>query len=291
MPTTGVDFDKIIDWKGGRNYSAYFPPTQKNATIKEATIKYIDFLYATNDKQRIADELFGLYKTESVFTPVLNQLYLNPQTPGQPNTVTDYDHIVDLFVYQVEDLAIYITDTTIASPIKVTFNREANLRTGDQLKITGVLGNIAANGIRYINMVNKTQCLLYTDPKLTNPVTGNFPYGGGGTAQRYVGSWAQNARQKTSSLGSPALFYPQFEAANGFLKILPKSIAVSSVVMDYVSKPTVFIDVANNVVDLELTYSYRCITGIAEETNRLLGRDSRDKPLENQSQSEIMLQP
>lgn len=291
MPTTGVDFDKIIDWKGGRNYSGYFSPAQKNATIKEATILYTDLLFATNDKQRIEDELFGLKRTETLLTPVANQLYLYPQTVPAPNTVPDYNHLLDLFVYQIEPIKANVTAATATSPIKVTLSRQTNLRTGDRIKISGVVGNIACNGIRYIEMINQTQCKLYSDVNLTVPVVGNFPYVSGGTIERYVGTYAQNSRQKTAALAKAKLYFPKYEIANGYLKILPKNIQVFSVVLDYISNPSTFIDVTNSTINLELTYSYRYITNLANEVNRLLGMDSRDLPLTMQSQAEIIQQP
>jgi hypothetical protein len=291
MPTTGVDFDKIIDWKGGRNYTGYFSALQKNATIKEATILYSDLLFATNDKQRIEDELFGLKRTETLLIPVANQLYLYPQATPQPNTVADYNHLLDLFVFQVEPIKANVTAATATSPVKITLSRTTNLRTGDRIKISGVVGNIACNGVRYIEMLNQTQCTLFYDERLTLPVAGNFPYISGGTIERYVGTYAQNARQKTAAIAKPKLYFPKYEIANGYLKILPKSIVVHSVILDYISKPTTFIDVANSSIDLELTYSYRYITNLANEVNRLLGMDSRDLPLAMQSQAEIMQQP
>lgn len=66
-----------------------------------------------------------------------------------------------------------ITNATNATPIVIT-SANYNLVTGDEVTITGVTGNTAANGVHKITSLSTTTFSL-------NGTTGNGAYGGGGT--------------------------------------------------------------------------------------------------------------
>lgn len=280
MATTGVDFNKIVDRKSDRAYSNYFNTAKKNEIAKEAVIVYEDLLYATNDRGRIRDELFSLVKTDVTFPLSSNTISL---TTG----ITDYNHFLEGRVSMQQELDLAITGASKTSPIRLTFNKKGNLRSGDKLKIAGVLGTTTANRIRYIKMVNSLQGDLYTDYKLTIPVAGHVTYISGGTVIRYVDSYLQPNDQKTAKLGQPSLYYPKYEVANGLFKVLPLNTPCDSVVMDYLSKPTVFIDVLDNTIDLELSYSLRMIDNLADMVCKLMGESSRDNPLVQNSEMQL----
>lgn len=284
MATTGADFSRILDDKGGRNYSAYFSDAKKNRIVKEATIKYIDLLYATNDRQRIKDELFALYKTVVAITPIGNLVDL---IAG----ISDYDHLIQLKSYFRQPLTATVSGASNASPIKLTISGTHNIRTGEQLLIAGVLGNTGANGYRFTRMINSTQGYLYSDSLMTVPVVGTGTYSSGGTLQRIVGQWMELYSQKTSALDIPDVYNPKYEVANGYLKLYPTDQVCETIHLDYISKPQTFIDVANNVTDLEATYSLRFIYNLADETCRLMGMESRDVVLQQNEQSELVAQP
>lgn len=282
MATTGVGFNAIVDNKSDRSFSQYFSTAKKNMMIAEATIILIDKLIATNDRQRIKDELFSLYWTNIQVTPVNNQISLI-------NQLLNYHSLMDLKVFMTEYISQPITAASIGSPIKCTIaaTPQNNLRTGDYISISGVLGNTLANGNRYISMINKTQFNLYADAKLTIPITGFLPYTSGGIIKRYVVSWTQDATQKTSKLGEPSLYYPDHEIANAVIKILPQDVPCSVAYIDFVSKPANFIDVADNTYNIELDYSLRMIDNLADEVCLLMANSSRDGGLQQNSVMQI----
>lgn len=285
MPTTGVNFDKLLDDKSGRNYSSFFPAVKKNRLVKEATIKYIDLLYATNDRQRIRDDLFSLTMTGVPFNLTANSISL---TTG----ISDYDHLLDVLPSFLQSLNYTITGASNTTPVIITLSTaNNNLRTGEKVNISGITGNVIANGDRYIRKRNKTTAALYSDAALTVPIIGSGAYISGGTIKRYVTVWAQDYSQKRSKLGEATVYYPKYEVANGLLKLHPQNVPCGTISLDYVRKPTTFIDVTNAVTDLELTYSYRMITNIADETVRLMGMESRDPMLQQNEQAEIIQQP
>ena len=286
MPLFGTDLDKIIDTKTDRSFSAYFNNTKKNQILQESVIDHIDLLYATNDKGRIRDDLFSLNRTGVSF-PVTNN------TVSLTTAITDYDHFMDGLVSMVEDMNLTVVGATIKylKPVIVKFNRILNLRTGDKLNFSGVLGTTEINGIRYINMINSTQGELFTDAKLTIPVTSNNAYISGGTVQRYVDNWVQENNQKTAALGRPSLYYPKYEIANGLLKIKPLEITCAAILVDYIAKPTVFPDVTNSAIDLLLTYSNRFVYDIADTVAQKMGFDSRDSGLVQNSTAQLIQQP
>jgi hypothetical protein len=73
-----------------------------------------------------------------------------------------------------------ITAATNAAPIVITSNNHG-LRTGNQVQITGVLGNTAANGNFVVTRVDANRFAL-------NGSTGNGAYTGGGTWSQIIGA-------------------------------------------------------------------------------------------------------
>jgi hypothetical protein len=74
-----------------------------------------------------------------------------------------------------------LTNATNATPIVCTTAAAHRLHTGQQITISGVTGNTAANGTFYIKKNTSTTFSLYSDANLTVPVAGNGAYIGGGT--------------------------------------------------------------------------------------------------------------
>jgi len=75
---------------------------------------------------------------------------------------------------------IDITGATNASPIRLTI-ADHQLTDADAITVAGVLGNTAANGTRYVDVINAKEVDLYSDAGLTTEVAGNGTYAGSGT--------------------------------------------------------------------------------------------------------------
>jgi hypothetical protein len=73
-----------------------------------------------------------------------------------------------------------VTGATNATPIVVTTTSTNNLVAGDQVQITGITTNTAANGVFYVNPLTATTFQLYSNAALTTGVAGNGAYGSGG---------------------------------------------------------------------------------------------------------------
>ena len=67
------------------------------------------------------------------------------------------------------------------NPIVITTSDTGGLVSGQQVTITGVLGNTNANGTYYINVLSMTTFSLYTNQTLTTARFGNAPYTSGGS--------------------------------------------------------------------------------------------------------------
>jgi len=88
-------------------------------------------------------------------------------------------HEFDLQEYDVTDVPLSVTAATNASPIQITTNFPHNFSTGDQVNVTGVVGNTAANGIWTVTVVDSTTFTL-------DGSTGNGGYTSGGTVARHL---------------------------------------------------------------------------------------------------------
>jgi hypothetical protein len=74
-----------------------------------------------------------------------------------------------------------LTNATNATPIVCTTAGSHRLHNGQQITISGVTGNTAANGTFYIKKNTATTFSLYSDANLTTAVAGNGAYAAGGT--------------------------------------------------------------------------------------------------------------
>lgn len=73
-----------------------------------------------------------------------------------------------------------VTAASYASPIVITSSSISGLGDGQIVKISGIIGNTAANGIYSVRKLTSTTAELYADSSLTVPVSGNATYISGG---------------------------------------------------------------------------------------------------------------
>jgi len=287
MPLYGTEFNNILDLKTDQAYTGYFSAAKKNRFIQEAITKAVELKVATNDRIQVQDDLFGIFKTNSVFTPTSNTLDLILGGAA----MTDYHHVMNVKAkYVVAFTSINIVSATATSPLRITLSGEVNLRDGEAVLISGV--NVQANGTRYVKRYKNNLFGLYSDARLTTPIVGVASFSGNGTISRiiYNDAYDMKSNRKFSNLNAPSVYDPYYEIANTVMKIYPLTQACSEITIDYVSVP-VYIDVSDSTVDLLGIYSTRFIYFIADETARLMAMSMRDDNLMMQSQSEITNQP
>jgi hypothetical protein len=73
-----------------------------------------------------------------------------------------------------------VSGATNATPIVVTTTEDHGFIDGDQVLITGVVGNLAANGTFYVNSLTATTFSLFSDSDLATAVAGTGLYTAGG---------------------------------------------------------------------------------------------------------------
>jgi hypothetical protein len=73
-----------------------------------------------------------------------------------------------------------VSGASDASPIVITTSAANSFISGDEVQITGVTGNTAANGLWFINVLTSTTFQLFQDQGLSVASTGNGSYSSGG---------------------------------------------------------------------------------------------------------------
>lgn len=275
---TGVEFFQNIENIRDGQYSRYYDPASYNDFIKLAFIKAVEIKYADLTKQENTDQLFTLIKTNVTVTPVNNTVDLLTAPPQYLHTLAIKTKFQ--FPYNCQ-----ITAATNATPIVITVNKLLNLRNGDLALISGVGGNTAANGERYVKLVysnfdtHQFTYKLFQDEDLLIPISGNGVYTTGGTIARLVVTWVKKKEsyRKYSTFGKETVNDPYYEIGNGLLKLLPLNKVCQTIYIDYISVPTAYPDVEDNVIDLELTYPLRFLFFWADQVNLLMGQASRDQ--------------
>jgi hypothetical protein len=286
MPLYGTDFDKIIDLKSDNAYSPYFDNTKKNRIIREATNKAISAKIAENDRTAISDDLFGIYKPNTVVTPSSNTVSLILGGSG----IADYFQIMNLQVKFVIPLTgNFISQALNTTPLRIELNKASNLRTKEQVLIAGVTTNTNANGTRYVKMITPRRYQLYSDENLLTAISGNGLYNGSsGSISQVIYNYAKplHSNRKFSVLNEPDVHNPFYEIGNGVLTAYPLSWPSTEFTVDYVSTPT-YIDVTDSTTDLLTTYSSRFIDYLADMTCLEMAFSSRDTELANESTAQI----
>lgn len=278
MATTGADFSLLFDRKINKAYTANYNNAKRNRLFKNALINAVETKYEELDQQKEFDELSALIKTGATFTPSANILYLT--TAASPN-ISDYQHLLAVKCKYTSYLALTLSGATKTNPLVITINEPNNLRTGEQIVVSGVVGNTNANGTFYIKKVGKQKAELYSDAKLLIPIFGNGVYISGGTVGRVHYQYAKPYRSdnKISIYGKPTVDNPRFEVANNQLKLYPTDSTCEQITMDYLSKATVFIDVTNTSTDLELTYPFKFLMYILDIATRMFAEEVKDKEM------------
>lgn len=220
--------------------------------------------------------------------------FTSTNSAGVSNMISDYWHVLSLRArFTPEFYNLKVTGATQASPIVVTVDKYNNLRTEDNIVISGVVGNTNANGTFYIRKQNNFTFALYSDEHLQTPVSGTGAYVSGGTISKVFNNDAKPYLPKTkiSVLNIPTPDKPRFENAERFLKIYPLNYVCAQIELDYVRQPDVFVDVADNVIDLSAYYPEKFLYHLTDVAAELFATPTRDPELERMQQQNIQENP
>lgn len=275
---TGLEFYRLWNTITDGAFSDWLQQgAEFNRLAKSALIKSI-FEKKDESKQKVYDELRNIVITEEVRTPTSNQV-----------TLTDYLYLLNLKTYFLDSVSFSLSGATNSSPIRITLSSLTNLRSGSLVRITGVGGNTNANGDYYLKQIGDKSYQLYTDANLSNPVSGNGAYTSGGTL---VPIWVRDSeymqpREKIDAVDTPTVKAPRHTESGGVIKTYPLNKTCYKVEMDYIIKPTVYINSTDDIIDLELTYPYSFLLYVADRLMVLSKEREKDYPMMQTAQGEV----
>lgn len=162
---------------------------------------------------------------------------------------------------------------------KVAFKlvKSSELRNGDKVFISGVLGTTNANGERFVKRIGKKAYQLYLDEGLNNPVQANGFYLGGGDIFKLVTNpcFDKTADQRVDKINEATVNTPYFEMGENAIFVDPSEF-LEHVLVDYLKEPPVDIDPTNNQFDYETLYSYEMVNFVIDVAVKLFQLRIRD---------------
>lgn len=211
------------------------------------------------------------------------------QLSGIDKLIPDFNYFLNVKQKYFQRQRFKVKSITNSQPIKITVDRRSDLRTGDYLNISGVVGNTNANGSFYIKKAGAYSFDLYYDKALTQAASGNGTFQGIPVINRIVYKVATPifSSTKIDSFEQPSINNPRFERGDGFLKLHPLDTACEEITVDYVSIPPVEIDVTNSVIDLEDTYSAEFLYYVIDKAVNLFSQSVKDTELYQTSSIEL----
>lgn len=198
------------------------------------------------------------------------------------NMLTDYYH----YLYskgKINATAVTITNVKAGTSTAITAANH-RLRVGDAITIAGVVGISGINSAFTVSAV-------YSVDKFAVAVSTTGTYTSGGTVTRQVSSdiKIQRADQKAFVYSQPTEEFLKAEMSDNILFLYPNT--VYEVTIDYLRTIPHEIDVADNVVNLELYYPAKFLYYIADECALNAGGMVRDGEIQNTEQLAIQQNP
>jgi hypothetical protein len=194
------------------------------------------------------------------------------------NMVQDYMHLFSVraaYVFENEDEIDSVNATP--SKIEITLQKRSQLRDGNKITISGVVGANGMNGERYVKQIGTRRYRLYNDEELLSPVVATSAYVSGGviTSTKINSCFQLKPDQYVQKVDSPTKRFPRYQMADNAIIIEPKS-NLQYVEMDYIKLPPFEIDPLNNDTDLLLYYSQEFIEYLVDFTARLFDLDTKN---------------
>lgn len=169
--------------------------------------------------------------------------------------VSNYYKLATIKLSFANDKDYAISKAKSTTPIRVVFSGVNNIRSGEQVVITGVGGNTNANGTFYVDKINSTTVDLYSDSHLRTPVAFNATYTSGGILNPIIEGFATtlNSDNKLSDLAQGTTVYPKFEESEHSLVLYPTDYVCVNATLDYFVTPK---EIDFNDVDTNYTLYY-----------------------------------
>jgi len=231
---------------------------------------------------------FNIAAISGTYTANTGQL-VSHQLGGIDKLVPNFNYLLATKQKYHQNIGVKIIGATNAQPIVVTVDKRNNLKTGEFINQSGIVGNTNANGNFYIKKLNNFKYALYRDKDLTIPVSGNGSYQGIGVVSRIVYKVGTPvfSSTKIDSFEQASISNPKYERGDGFLKLQPSDQTCIEVSLDYIKVAPVDIDVTNSVIELEDTYSIEFLYYVMAKAVNLFAQYYRDQELYQTSAIEI----
>jgi hypothetical protein len=232
--------------------------------------------------------VFTIAAIAGAYTAGTGQLVLN-QFSGVDKLVSDFNYLLAAKQKYYQRIKAKVTGASNAQPIVMTLDKRNNLKSGEYVYQSGIVGNTNANGNFYIKKLNNFKYALYRDKDLTIPVSGNGEYQGIGVVDRifYKVATPMFSSTKIDQFEQASVSNPKYERADGLLKFHPLDQTCQEVSIDYVTLPPVAIDVTNGVIDLEDTYAPEFLYYVLEKAVNLFAQYFKDTELYQTSAIEL----
>ena len=179
------------------------------------------------------------------------------------------------------------------SPIRIKNQNISSLRSGEQI-VTSGFPIAGVNGTFYAKVINTKYFDLYLDAELSVPsvaVTAGSAVGGVVSKVYEFSTMPVFSDRKIDPFADFDIRNPGVEFANKQIKVYPLNRVCTALTMDYMKIPETFIDVNDNVIDLELIYPTKLLYRIIAEAALLYSSPSRDQLLQKDMQVEILQNP
>ncbi len=194
--------------------------------------------------------------------------------------VADYNHLLAVKAKYELKLLYSVKNVTNTEPVKVLIDTiNNNIVSGETINISGVLKNTNANGNYFVKKVNRKTFSLYKDEALSIPVSGNGAFEGLPILKRVFYNYATPlvSIEKINESDQSTIKQPMFERGEKFVIIAPAEEICLEITMDYLTNATVFIDVADAVIDLSDTYPDEFLYYIITKAVQLYSSEVNDK--------------
>lgn len=205
---------------------------------------------------------------------------------GIPKMIDDYYQLLAVKTRYVRNIDIEVTAITNTAPVTYTVNKRSNnIKTGELLTISGILGNTNANGNLYVKKITSTKFATYYDKDLTIPVSGNGEYLGQAKLQRafYKYATAVSSQTKISEYEVATITKPMVERGNNQLIFYPSDYTCEQITVDYLSTDLTFIDCTNTTIDLTDSYSEGFLYVVINRAVQLFADRFSDQGLQQNS--------
>lgn len=270
MATTGFEFDKLWQRRVDKSYNGYYGKVQRKRLYKQALFYTVEEIYNNLVKHSSYDEIRSMIKTG-------REMPLQNGEIDLTLSLLDYAHFLNATaVYSTSGYKIAFFKFYPNEVVTAYLDRPIPARTGSMVKISGCEGMPEANGTFYLKQVGRLTYHLYTDERLKNKVKANSMTGSEANVEIYIKSKVDLQVSLTGkrALDAPSVYEPVVILADNKMKVFPTN--AEQLILDYVTKPPMYIDPEDDVNDLEEYYPMKFLYKVIDKAAQIFDVETKD---------------